>query len=433
MKKIVIVTAATLLGGCVGEAPPRVVYVQPAPYGYMQAQPMRIYQPPAPQPVVSIYVEPPLYQPPPIRVAWAPPPMLVDAPPPMPYYGAVWTGGYWVWEGNWVWAHGRWSSPPRPGYGWVNPYYENRGGAVVFINGFWAAPGVPFVAPPLGINIAMGEVAVGVTAGPRPMGPEGVFVPPPPGSRFGLIVPAPIGTSPSVVTSAPPVIRGGMHINVNNNVTNIHNVTNVTNITNVTIIAPAGATANGQAVNASVPAQAHLAAAMPSVIKAVAPAPASAKPVPAYTPERPLANLPPAQVVHTEAQPALMHPENQSRPPTMQPVHEMPVDRYQTNQNQAKSGMTQPEIQTNTEPHVVQKPIMQPDRRPVVAQHQVNQNQAEVNGTRHDETKQPLKAGTPKQQKPEKVLQEKGDGEKLDEHRRSSEIREDHNQRQISD
>ncbi len=320
MKKIVIATAALLtLSGCIIEAPPPRVYVAP-PRMEME------YEAPAPQPVVSVYVEPPLFEPPPIRVGWAPPPMLVDVPPPRPYEGAVWTGGYWVWEGNWVWAHGRWLGPPRPDYRWVNPYYENRGGSVVFINGFWAAPGVAFVAPSLSVNIAFGAVAAGVIAGPRPIGPPGVFLPPPPGSRFGLIVPAPIGTPPAVMTGAPPIIRGGMRVNTNiNNSTVINNnnsrtinnnVTNVTNITNVTIIAPASATANGRPVNTTVPARPHLAAAMQPMVRALAPAPRSANPIPTYMPGRPPVRLPPAQIVHSQATPALFHPraEEQGHP-----------------------------------------------------------------------------------------------------------------------
>ena len=319
MKKILI-GAAVLLGGCAVE--PARVYVPPPQPVYVQAPAPVVYEAPAPQPVVSVYVEPPLFQPPAIRVEWAPPPMLVESPPPLPYDGAIWTGGYWVWEGNWVWAHGRWAPPPRPGYGWVNPYYENRGGSVVFVNGFWAAPGVSFVAPSLSVNIAFGVVGVGVIAGPRPMGPEGVFVPPPPGSHFGLIVPAPIGTAPAVVTSAPPIIRAGMHITVNNNV---HNTTNVTNITNVTVVAPANSTANGQAVNSSVPAQPHLAAAMAPVVKAYAPEPASAKPIPAYVPGRPPVTLPPAQVVHSEVNPVLMHQQARPAAPAPAPAPAAPA------------------------------------------------------------------------------------------------------------
>src|SRR5262249_19163854 len=151
-------------------------------------------------------------EPPPIAVAWAPPPMLVEAPPPMPYVGAVWVGGYWVWEGNWVWAAGRWAPPPRPDYVWVHPYYEHRDGTVVFITGYWAAPGLVLVRPAPTMGIRVGIVGPGVIAGPRPVGPVGVFVPAPPGSRIGLIVPAPIGTPPAVVVSAPPVVSVGMRV-----------------------------------------------------------------------------------------------------------------------------------------------------------------------------------------------------------------------------
>jgi hypothetical protein len=294
--------AVMLLTGCAVQPPTRVVYVQappppPAP---------EVYRIPAPLPVVSIYVEPPLYQPPPIRIAWAPPPMLVEIPPPLPYFGAVWTGGYWVWEGNWVWARGRWVAPPRPDYAWVNPYYEHRAGSVIFVNGFWAAPGVSFMAPSLNLNIAFGVVAAGIVAGPRPMGPEGVFIPAPPGSYAGLIVPAPIGTAPAVVTGAPPIIRTGMRVNVVNNNT-VTTTNNVTNVTNVNIVAPASATASGQAVNTAIPAQPHLAAAMSPVVRAFAPEPASAKPIPALVPGRAAIVLPTAQMVHPDMLPAALH------------------------------------------------------------------------------------------------------------------------------
>src|SRR5712672_2479679 len=96
----------------------------------------------------------------------------------------------------------------------------------------------------------------------------------------GIIIPAPVGTAPAVVTGAPPVVAVGMRVtnNVNNTTNNVTNLRNVTNITNVTIVAPPSATANGQAVNTSVPAQAHLAAAQKAIVKAQAPEPASSKP-----------------------------------------------------------------------------------------------------------------------------------------------------------
>lgn len=314
-----------LAAGCVVQQPP--------PVRYAVVQPVHVA--PAAPPVVSVYVDPPLYQPAPIAVAWAPPPMLVERPTPPPFEGAIWTGGYWTWQGNWVWAAGRWSAPPQPGYAWVQPYYEHRDGAVVFITGHWSPPGIAFVPPPLGLSLAVSAAAVGVVAGLAPIGPQGVFVPAPPGSRLGLIVPAPIGTPPAVVVSAPPVTNVGMRVQNTtiNNVSNTTNITNVTNINNntrtVTVVAPAGATANGRPFEAAVPASAHLAAALPPVVHAMAPVPASAKPVAAFVPAhqaappraseaaRPITMAPPAP--QAAAAPAQVH---------AQPVLPAPTARH---------------------------------------------------------------------------------------------------------
>ena len=311
-----------LLAGCVVAPPPRVVYVAPRPPVYVPP-PAPEYAPP--QMVVSVYEEPPISQPEPILVRWAPPPMLVESPYEMPYSGAVWIGGYWVWNGNWVWAHGHWAGAPRPSYYWVQPYYENRGGNVVFITGYWSPPAAVFVAPSLSLTIGFAAVSVGVVAGPAVIGPSGVFVPAPPGSRLGIVVSAPIGTSPAVVTSAPPVVNVGMRIqkNVNsNNITNSNNVTNnvTNNITNVTIVAPASATANGQAVNAAVPAQAHMAAAMRPVVNAMAPKPSSSQAIPAYSNARALVSLPPPQMVRASSTPNAASQNNAPPRPVVQPA-----------------------------------------------------------------------------------------------------------------
>jgi hypothetical protein len=295
-----------VMSGCtVYQAPaPQHVYVRPVPAPvYVQPAPVPLYVEPVEQPVVSVYIEPPISQPPAILVGWAPPPMLVELPPPLPYAAAVWTGGYWVWEGNWVWAAGRWAPPPQPDYAWVHPYYENRDGAVVFITGHWSPPGVVFVPPPLSLHLTLVVASAGVVAGPRPIGPSGVFVPAPPGSRPGLIVPAPIGTAPAVVTGAAPIVNVGMRIQSGARNPNATNVTNINNTTNVTIVAPASATANGKSFESSVPAQAHLAAAMPAVVHVAAPAPVSSKPIPAFVPGRAPVALPAPQVVHTAATP----------------------------------------------------------------------------------------------------------------------------------
>ena len=292
--RVVLFSVAALLSGCVvyqvppsSPAPP-----PPAPEAYSPPADAPPPEDSAPAPAVSVYVEPPVVQPAPIAVGWAPPPMLVEVPPPVPYMGAVWVGGYWVWQGNWVWAHGHFMEPPRPDYLWVHPYYEHRGDAVIFIDGHWSAPGVVFVPPPPSLTLVVERPAVGVIAGPRPIGPEGCFVPAPPGSRAGIIIPAPVGTAPAVVTSAPAVVNVGMRItnnvttvnNVNNNVTNVTNITRVTNVTNVSIVAPPGATASGRAYNTMVPAAPHLAAARPALVQARAPEPVSTRPLPVYTP-----------------------------------------------------------------------------------------------------------------------------------------------------
>ncbi|MGI4796505.1 MAG: hypothetical protein ACRYG8_21090 [Janthinobacterium lividum] len=228
--------------------------------------PERVEYPAAP-PVVTVKLDPPLSQPAPLLVRWAPPPMLNELPPPPPFPDAQWVGGYWVWRGDWVWASGYWARPPRPNYTFVHPYYEHRDNGVVFIDGHWAPPGERFVVPAIGVALLAAVIGANVHPGPPPMGPPGVFVPPPFGSRYGLIVPAPIGTSPSVVVGAPPVVNVGMRIEKNsdnetvnrttidnrritNNTTNITRVTN--NITHVSIVAPPSATANGQGFQRSV-------------------------------------------------------------------------------------------------------------------------------------------------------------------------------------
>jgi hypothetical protein len=286
--RYLLLPVALLLGACTVQVT--------TPNVEAEVTPVEVYVPPPPPPVVSVYVEPPISQPPPIAVAWAPPPMLVESPPPPPDAVAVWVGGYWVWEGDWVWAHGRWAPPPRPQYAWVHPYYENRGGVVIFVTGHWAPPGVVFQPPPPGLHLTVEVAGPGVIAGPRPSGPEGCFVPAPPGSRPGIIIPAPIGTAPAVVTAAPPVRAAGMRITAN--VTNVNNTVIINrNVTNVTIIAPPSATISGKAVNSAVPAQAHLAASQPPLVRAQAPLPQSSQPIPAYTPGRAPVRLPPAQTV----------------------------------------------------------------------------------------------------------------------------------------
>ena len=268
---------------------------------HLAPRPAAVYA--VPSSVVSVYVDPPIIQPAPLLIGWAPPPMLVDLPPPQAFSEAVWIGGYWTWQDRWVWASGRWAAPPQPYLVWANPYYENRNGGVVFVTGHWHDSNLAFVPPPQNLNLSVAIATPGAWRGPAPIGPSGVFVPSPPGSRLGIIVPAPIGTAPSVVTSAPPVVNVGMRVTRNN----VNNVINVTNVENVTIVAPPGATANGKAFESQVPAVAHRAAALPAVVHTPAPTPPQAvRPAVedkrAETATKPEANAAAATAAHAKAQ-----------------------------------------------------------------------------------------------------------------------------------
>jgi hypothetical protein len=370
--------AAALLAACVVEAPPRYVrrpvpvYQQPVPVYEQPApvyqQPAPVYQQPAPtypqpeyddadssrsypqddDPVVSVYVDPPIDQPEPIAVQWAPPPMLVELPPPQPYAEAIWTGGYWAWEGRWFWSAGRWAPPPRPRYVWVQPYYEHRADVVVFVPGFWCAPERHFVPPAPSLHISMAIAAPGLRAGRPPMGPQGVFVPPPPGSRAGIIVPAPLGTPPAVVVSAPAVVNVGMRVrgNVDFNGRN-------PNAGNVTVEAPAGSTSNGQAFQHSVPARASLAAGLAAAGRPAAPRPSSQQAIPTYQSGRAPMQLPSAQPVRNDRNDRFDRyaPQNggrgapQQAMPGQPPAMQQPMPPGQAQAGQQRPGPGRPEFE----------------------------------------------------------------------------------------
>lgn len=336
--RLAAVGLTALAAGCNGPTPiyapvpvsARVIQPAPAP---LRVQAAYVSQGvvEAPPPVVSVYIEPPLFQPPPLLVLIAPPPMLVEVPPAPPFPLEVWTGGYWAWHGGWVWSAGRWLAPPRPDYAWVQPYYEHRGDAVVYVDAHWAPPNVVFVPPPFGLQLVVSSVIGGFARGPAPIGPQGVFVPPPPGSQWGLVVPAPIGTAPAVVVSAPAIIHIGMRVenrvtNINsNNVTTrqvTNNITNITNVRNVTIIAPAGATANGRAFEAQVPAAAHLAAAQPAQLQLEAPRPANPHALAAFVAGQTPIALPAAQAVRVAVPAPALRSSAAAPPPAAEPpVH----------------------------------------------------------------------------------------------------------------
>jgi hypothetical protein len=88
---------------------------------------------PAPQPTV-------VYEPAPapaVEVEEAPPAPIVETPPAAPFAGAVWTQGYWHWNGHHhVWVGGRYSAP-RAGWGFVPGHWEPRGNHYKFVPAHW--------------------------------------------------------------------------------------------------------------------------------------------------------------------------------------------------------------------------------------------------------------------------------------------------------
>ena len=81
---------------------------------------------PAEQPEANVVYQPP---PPPVQpeiAEQAPPDVIDEVRPPLPFEGAVWIRGNWHWDGGrWEWTGGRWS--PRPsGYRWEEHRWEHR-------------------------------------------------------------------------------------------------------------------------------------------------------------------------------------------------------------------------------------------------------------------------------------------------------------------
>jgi hypothetical protein len=70
------------------------------------------------------------------HVNLAPPPLIVEAPPP-PRPGYIWTPGYWEWRDHrHHWKKGRWMRE-RAGYVWDPPHWVERGGRWYFVPGRW--------------------------------------------------------------------------------------------------------------------------------------------------------------------------------------------------------------------------------------------------------------------------------------------------------
>lgn len=89
-----------------------------------------------PAPVATVYAEPTDAQE--EVVTMAPPAPLVEYVGVSPGPGYFWVGGYYHWAGGrWQWYRGHYARPPRAGAHWIAPRYEVRGGARVYIHGYW--------------------------------------------------------------------------------------------------------------------------------------------------------------------------------------------------------------------------------------------------------------------------------------------------------
>lgn len=165
-----------------------------------------------------------MVQPDPLFIDEGPPPLVAEVIPARPYGQVVWVPGYWGWQSRWVWAPGRWLPPPRPGYVWMNPYYERRGGVVVFVSGFWCAPHAMFAPPPpylrRPVRSAHGLPPVGPPVRPMPPPRPPQAVQPPPsssplptytGPRPGVVGRPPLGAVPRDADDARPGGRWGSH------------------------------------------------------------------------------------------------------------------------------------------------------------------------------------------------------------------------------
>lgn len=72
-----------------------------------------------------------------IEAPQAPPPVREEAKGAQPATTAVWTPGYWAWDGQiFVWVTGAWRIPPAQS-AWVAPTWRARNGRVRFVPGGW--------------------------------------------------------------------------------------------------------------------------------------------------------------------------------------------------------------------------------------------------------------------------------------------------------
>jgi hypothetical protein len=97
-----------------------------------------------------------------VSVAVAPPPLLDDLQPDADQDGALWTPGYWQWDGTaYAWTPGVWAQPPGVGLLWTPAYWSFGNGRYVFHPGYWGRH-VGFYG---GINYGFGYFGTGYLGG----------------------------------------------------------------------------------------------------------------------------------------------------------------------------------------------------------------------------------------------------------------------------
>jgi hypothetical protein len=97
-----------------------------------------------------------------ISVNFGPPPLPVYEQPMCVEDGAIWTPGYWAWDGSdYYWVPGTWVLAPQVGFLWTPPYWGWGGSAFIFHEGYWG-PHVGFYG---GINYGFGYGGIGYEGG----------------------------------------------------------------------------------------------------------------------------------------------------------------------------------------------------------------------------------------------------------------------------
>lgn len=187
--------AGLLLSGCAVLPPP-----ESAPW------PEQGYATPGQPPVT--WVEPAMYPVEPTYISVAPPPPPREVIPVIPFTGAVWIGGYWGWQNQWIWTPGRWTRPPSVHHRWTPPRYERQGPGTRYVPGYWAGPQMPErpARPPIPPRSEPwtprpGDAWNPPRARPQPTNPPPAYTPPapppppapnhPPSHGWGRTVPPP--------------------------------------------------------------------------------------------------------------------------------------------------------------------------------------------------------------------------------------------------